>query len=154
MARKQTNKTPKKYIPKSLSQKDKKTIKKELAKSRKQYKKDKYHKRKTVKSFKSKPSSHVVTAKKLYGLSSIKPSKKLSKKTGCTVKTLKNIMSRGMGAYYSSGSRPNQTAQSWGIARLASSVTGGNASKSDFDLIEKGCSKDKPAYKKAKGKSN
>jgi len=43
---------------------------------------------------------------------------------------LQKIVNKGMGAYYSSGSRPNQTPASWGIARLASAITGGPAGKS------------------------
>ena len=41
------------------------------------------------------------------------------------------IISKGRGAYYSSGSRPNQTADSWAYARLASVIMGGPARKSD-----------------------
>ena len=41
--------------------------------------------------------------------SAIAMDKELSKKTGCSIKTLKKIVKKGMGAYYSSGSRPNQT---------------------------------------------
>ena len=62
---------------------------------------------------------------------------------------LKQIIRKGEGAYYSSGSRPNQTAQSWGIARLASAITSGNASKVDFHIIDKGCDHNKKAYKLA-----
>ena len=48
------------------------------------------------------------------------------------------IVKKGEGAYYSSGSRPNQTAKSWGLARLASSLTAGKAAAIDYDIIEKG----------------
>ena len=48
------------------------------------------------------------------------------------MKALKHITKKGRGAYYSSGSRPNQTAQSWARARLASALTGGNASAVDY----------------------
>ena len=48
-----------------------------------------------------------------------------------------------MGAYHSSGSRPNQSKESWGYARLASAITGGPASKVDArslaHLLEEGC---------------
>ena len=46
-----------------------------------------------------------------------------------------------MGAYFSSGSRPNQTPHSWGYARLASSITGNNASIVDYKILKKGCKK-------------
>tara|TARA_B100000519_G_scaffold107472_1_gene93138 strand:- start:1146 stop:1553 length:408 start_codon:yes stop_codon:yes gene_type:complete len=49
----------------------------------------------------------------------------------------KKIMDKGKGAYYSSGSRPNQTASSWAYARLASVILGGPARKIDKDLWNK-----------------
>ena len=41
------------------------------------------------------------------------------------------ILKKGRGAYYSSGSRPNQSSNSWAYARLASVITGGKARKVD-----------------------
>lgn len=52
---------------------------------------------------------------------------------------LKQIVRKGQGAYFSSGSRPNQTSQSWGLARLASSITAGKSAAVDYDILEKGC---------------
>ena len=52
---------------------------------------------------------------------------------------------KGRGAYYSSGSRPNQTAESWAVPRLASALTGGNASAYDFHILKEHCApKSKP----------
>ena len=76
----------------------------------------------------------------------ITPNRELSKKTGCSISTLKKIVNKGEGAYYSSGSRPNQTPQSWGLARLASAITSGKAAAVDYDIIEKGCNHTKPAF--------
>jgi len=73
----------------------------------------------------------------------------LSKATGCSIKGLREIIRKGEGAYYSSGSRPNQTPQSWGKARLASSITGGNASLVDYSIIDKECNHRKTAYRLA-----
>lgn len=140
----------KKYLPKSLNRKDRKKQLFMLKKSARLYKKKKYFTRKKVNSFKSKPSDHVAKAMKIYKVEKISPNKKLSQKTGCSVKTLKKIINKGMGAYYSSGSRPNQTAQSWGKARLASAITGGPASKIDINELLSGCNKTKKAYKLAK----
>jgi hypothetical protein len=70
----------------------------------------------------------------------------LALKTGCSLSALKKIVEKGEGAYYSSGSRPNQTAQSWGLARLASSITGGKAAAVDYDIIQKGCNHKKRAF--------
>jgi hypothetical protein len=114
------------------------------------YKRNQYYTRKKVKSFKSKPSSHVTDAKKIYRLDTIDPNQKLSRATGCSVSALKQIVKKGEGAYFSSGSRPNQTAQSWGIARLASSVTGGKSAAVDFHILEKGCQPNKRAFLLAK----
>lgn len=44
------------------------------------------------------------------------------------------IIMKGKGAYYSSGSRPNQTAMSWGLGRLASVIMGGPSRKIDKDI--------------------
>ena len=74
----------------------------------------------------------------------------LSKQTGCSLKGLKQIYKKGQGAYYSSGSRPNQTADSWAYARVASSITGGKSSKVDYHILEKTCKKGSKALKLAK----
>ena len=103
-----------------------------------------------MKSYIWKGSKHIKRAKKLYNISSIVPSKELSKKTGCKINTLKRIIKKGEGAYYSSGSRPNQTPRSWGLARLASAISGGNSSLVDYILLESGCNHKKKAYTLAK----
>ena len=143
-------KVPMRYLPKALNKKDKKKQSRMLMKSRRLYKKGKYYTRKSVKSFKSKPSNHIENARRIYGIDKIKPGPKLAKATGCSVGALKKIVSKGEGAYFSSGSRPNQTAQSWGYARLASSITGGKAAAVDFSILEQGCDPKKPALKMAK----
>ena len=140
----------KKYLPKHLSRKDKKKQLQMLKKSIKDYKDGKYYTRKKVSSFKSKPSGHVAKAMETYNVDKISVNKNLSKKTGCKVSTLRKIVQKGMGAYYSSGSRPNQTAQSWGIARLASALTGGPSSKVDINELKKGCGKRSKALRLAK----
>jgi hypothetical protein len=139
-------KIPVRYLPKNLSKKDKKKQVSMLLKSRKLYKKNKYFTRKKVASYKSKTSNHILNARKIYGIENIKPSKELATKTGCTIGALKKIVNKGAGAYFSSGSRPNQTGQSWGLARLASSITGGKAAAVDYDIINKGCQHNKKAF--------
>jgi hypothetical protein len=141
---------PLRYLPKRLTKKDKKSQYKMLLKSRKLYKKGTYYTRKQVTSFQSKPSSHITNAQREYGMQHITPSTELAKKTGCSLSTLKKIVNKGEGAYYSSGSRPNQTAQSWGYARLASAITSGNASAVDYSLLEKGCNPNSKALRLAK----
>ena len=141
---------PKRYVPKRLSKKDKKKQKREIKKSRKAYKKGNYYTRKKVKSFKSKESAHVTKAKKIYGVDNVSPSSNLAKKTGCSISALRKIVKKGQGAYYSSGSRPNQTGHSWGRARLASSITGGKAAAVDFNILESGCKPGSKALRLAK----
>lgn len=114
--------------------------------SRRLYKKNKYYTRKEVPSYKSKTSNHIVDARRIYKISNVGPSKELVSKTGCTLSALNKIVSKGEGAYFSSGSRPNQTAQSWGIARLASSITGGKSAAVDYKIIENGCNHKKRAF--------
>ena len=137
---------PARYMPKQLSRKDKKRQLGMLLKSRKLYKSNKYYTRKNVPSFKSKKSSHIENAKRIYNVDNVTPTNELARKTGCSLNALKKIVRKGEGAYYSSGSRPNQTPQSWGLARLASSITGGNASVVDYDILKSGCSHTKRAY--------
>jgi hypothetical protein len=139
-------KIPLRYIPESLSQKDKTAQLRMLNQSRTQYKKDKYVVRKPLRSFKNKVSKHIRKAREMYGVDKIVPGKELAKATGCSVNALNQIVKKGQGAYYSSGSRPNQTQQSWAYARLASAVSGGNASIVDFHILEKGCDHRKPAF--------
>jgi CRISPR/Cas system CSM-associated protein Csm4 (group 5 of RAMP superfamily) len=139
----------KKYIPKQLNNSDKTKQTRELLKSIRLYKKHKYYTRKPLKSFTSKKSKHLKQVENIYGIKKLRINNNLSKKTGCSKAILKKIVNKGMGAYYSSGSRPNQTAKSWGMARLASAITGGPASKIDFHLL-KNCDKKKTAYKLSK----
>jgi hypothetical protein len=139
----------KRYLPDTLSIRDKSRQRKELTKSRRLYKQGKYYTRKAMRSFKSKPSKHLDRARSLYHVDKIRPSRELSRKTGCSLKGLRQIVKKGEGAYYSSGSRPNQTSQSWGNARLASAITGGNASLVDFHILDKECDHRKPAFRLA-----
>ena len=148
--KKTQRKYPKRYIPKMLTNNDKKKQKSEIIKSQEMYKDRKYHTRDKIKSFKSKPSKHVEKAYKMYGIKTMKINKKLVSKTGCSLATLRKIYKKGQGAYYSSGSRPNQTADSWAHARLASAITGGKSSAVDYSLLESGCKKTSKALKLAK----
>jgi DNA-binding Xre family transcriptional regulator len=146
-------KVPIRYLPKNLSKKDKKKQKNMLLKSRKLYKKHKYFTRKKLPSYKNKTSKHILNAQKIYKIDKILPNKELSKKTGCSISALKKIVRKGEGAYFSSGSRPNQTAQSWGLARLASAITSGKSAAVDYKILDKGCDHKKKAFilaKKAK----
>ena len=141
---------PVKYVPKSLKRKDFLKQKKQIIKTRKLYRKGKYITRKKVSSYKSKPSKHLLNVKKIYKINKLRLNKELQKKTKGNLKSLEKIIKKGQGAYYSSGSRPNQTAHSWGVARLASAITGGKSSVVDYSILEEGCKKSSKALKLAK----
>tara|TARA_R110002020_G_scaffold452497_1_gene666893 strand:- start:470 stop:847 length:378 start_codon:yes stop_codon:yes gene_type:complete len=112
-----------KYVPKSLTPADKKKQIKSI--------KDKTERPK-VKSFTSKRSSHTVAFEKKYGTKITDDtfiSKNIISKAG-----IDQILKKGVGAYYGSGSRPNQTPGSWSRARLASVIMGGPARKVDSKI--------------------
>jgi hypothetical protein len=142
-------KFPMRYLPKMLNKKDNEKQLKMLRKSQEQYKKGQYYTREKVASFKGKKSNHIANARKIYKIENITPTKELALKTGCNLETLNKILRKGEGAYFSSGSRPNQTAQSWGLARLASALTSGKAAAVDYKIISEGCDHKKKAFKLA-----
>ena len=139
-------KYPIRYLPNKLTKKDKIKQFKMLNKSKKLYKNHIYYTRKHVSSYKNKTSKHITNARKIYNIHNIKPTKELALKTGCKLSALNQIVKKGEGAYYSSGSRPNQTPQSWGLARLASSITSGKAAAVDYDIIKNGCNHKKKTF--------
>jgi len=135
---------PKQYTTK-LSRKDKKKQVNALNKSKRSYKRGKYYTRPKLKSFKEKKSSWTQQFHKLYPKA--KTLKLVEKATGIPKKALMAVKKKGMGAYYSAGSRPNQTAESWGLARMYAYILGSPTRKVDHHITEK--------YKvKFKNKSN
>ena len=134
------NRFPARYAPRTLSRKDRSKQIAMLKRSRRMYKRGKYYARSTkLKSYPHVVSKHVVTARRMYHMDRIVPNAALAKATGCSVGSLQKIVKKGEGAFYSSGSRPNQTPQSWGYARLASAITGGKAAAVDFAILKNGC---------------
>ena len=130
---------PQHYIPDTLSPQDRNKQKKQVKKSIKNYRKNskKYVVRDKLDSFASKPSNHIVDLKRVYPhIKSMAHLKKISKEFNIPVSGVKKIIEKGQGAYFSSGSRPNQTPDSWAYARLASTVLGRNACKVDSHIIK------------------
>ena len=125
---------PKHYYS-NLSRKDKKKQLRSLKKSKKSYKKGKYISRPKLKSFKEKKSSWTQKFHKLHP--EAKTLKQISDATGIPKPALSAVKKKGMGAYYSSGSRPNQTAESWGLARMYSYILGGPTRRVDKHITEK-----------------
>jgi hypothetical protein len=123
-----------KYVPKSLSESDKKKqIKSIESKTIKP--------RPKLKSYKSKPSQYTLAFNKKYGekLKNMKGGKSksnISKVTGIPKKALDEVYDRGLGAY-KSGSRPNVTANQWAMARVYSYIMGGKTRQVDKAITKK-----------------
>ena len=118
---------PKKYVPKGLTKADK-------AKQVRSIKEGK-DRPKLKSAPDSKRSKHVVAFEKKYGKKITDDafiSKNLLKREG-----IRQILSKGRGAYYSAGSRPNTSAAAWARARLASALLGRNAAKVDRAILTK-----------------
>ena len=118
-----SSRLPKKYVPNSLTPSDKKKQINSIMKGRDRPK---------VNSFQSKRSSWVVKFENKYGYK-ITDKQQISQKI-LARPGIEKILEKGRGAYYSGGSRPNQTPHSWANARLASVIMGGNARKVDKDI--------------------
>jgi len=102
-----TGTIPLKYLPRRLTRKDRKQQYQQLLLSRKAYRKGRYMSRRSVSSYPHRPSRHLYRLRKMYGVKNATPSKQLSQATGCSLAAMKQIIRKGEGAYYSSGSRPN-----------------------------------------------
>lgn len=116
---------PKKYVPASLSPEDRKKQIESIRKKKDRPKVD----------FDSRRSPFVARFEKKYGYK-INDFKRISKEI-IKQKGIDEIMDKGRGAYYSAGSRPNQTAESWALARLASVILNGKARKVDEKIWKK-----------------
>lgn len=117
---------PSKYIPEGLSKSDKE---KQIKSIRLQTDRPKvnYPKRK---------SKWTAMAHRYFGKA---PSlDEIAKELKVPMKALQEIISKGEGAYFSSGSRPNQTKESWSLARLYAVIFGSKkARKVDKHIIDK-----------------
>ena len=125
---KKKSKIPDKYTAK-LSRRDRTKQQKNLIKSRKMYKKGVYVDRPKLKSYPKKRSKWIVKFEKRYNRKIT--DKNFIDKHILSKKGQNQILSKGRGAYYSNGSRPNQSSSSWAYARLASVIVGGKARKVD-----------------------
>ena len=123
---KNERKVPQRYIPTSLSKEDKKKQEKSILKGTKRPKLD---------SFKSKRSGWAVKFEKKYKTKITDTDfidKNILKERG-----QKEVIKKGMSAYFTSGSRPNQTPFSWGLGRLASVIMGGPSRQIDIKIWDK-----------------
>tara|TARA_R110002153_G_scaffold212442_1_gene365081 strand:+ start:14314 stop:14715 length:402 start_codon:yes stop_codon:yes gene_type:complete len=119
-------KVPKTYVPKGLTEKDKKKQVKSILKKTDRPKLESFKSKRSgwAKKFEDKYKKKITDEKWI--------DKNLLKKKG-----QQEVIDKGMGAYYSSGSRPNQTPYSWGYGRLASVLMGGPSRKIDKKIWDK-----------------
>ena len=138
-----TSGVPKKYLS-GLSSTQKKKRASELKKGAKLYKEGKKRaaislskKRTQYKNVKEKRSSYSVRFEKKYGKAALGNKTKIKELTGMPIAAQNEVLRKGRGAFVSSGSRPNQSAQSWAWARLYSFILGGKARQVDKSVFEK-----------------
>jgi hypothetical protein len=139
------------YVPRTLSRKDRSKQIAMLKRSRRLYKRGKYYGRTAkLKSYPHVASKHTDVARRMYRVDHVVPNAALAKATKCSIGALQKIVKKGEGAFYSSGSRPNQSPQSWGYARLASAITGGKAAAVDYAILQNGCQSNSRALRLAR----
>ena len=136
---------PKKYVA-GLSDKEKKSHDRHLAKQGKKSDSDKsaYKQSPADKVAKTKPSVHTKKYKQMFGENdvsldeAIKGLQKKAKKSGMPYSILKQVYNRGMAAW-KGGHRPGTTPQQWAFARVNSFITksSGTWGKADSDLAKK-----------------
>lgn len=134
-------KIPKRYIPRTLSKEDREKQRKEIIKSRKEFEKGKFKVRPKLESFKSRESTWTQKAKEkgIAGSPQVIASKitRTPKRKAEVLKGIKEIEAKGKAAYFTSGSRPNQTPTSWARARTYSVLFGGPSRKVDKAIVDK-----------------
>jgi len=114
------------YVPKSLTKADRRRQLRSIRDGTRRPK---------VESFKSKRSPHVVRFEKRFG-TKITDDKFIGRSILAPA-GIQAVLRKGRGAYFSSGSRPNQTPDSWARARLASVILGGNARQADRQIWDR-----------------
>tara|TARA_R110001632_G_scaffold124365_1_gene237211 strand:- start:303 stop:749 length:447 start_codon:yes stop_codon:yes gene_type:complete len=129
----ETRDIPKRYIPDSLSKTER----------QKQIKSIFEKKERPKTKVKERKSSYTIKFNKKYGdevdkLKGGRSKKNIAKITGIPFKALDAIYSKGEGAFFSSGSRPNQTPSSWGRGRMYAYIMGGKKVRGiDKDITSK-----------------
>tara|TARA_R110002124_G_scaffold101930_1_gene249741 strand:+ start:3060 stop:3503 length:444 start_codon:yes stop_codon:yes gene_type:complete len=115
----ETRNIPKRYLPDTLTPSQRKKQIKSIFEGTDRPKLD----------VKPRKSSNTILFNKKYGkrfdkLKGGKSVDNIAKVVGLPYKALKEVFEKGEGAYYSSGSRPNQSAQSWAYGRLYAYIMG------------------------------
>jgi len=129
----ETRNIPKRYLPDSLSKSER----------QKQIKSIFEGKERPKTKVKEKKSTWTTQFDKEYGdqLDAMKGKRSksnIAKVTGIPLKAIDEVYKKGEGAFYSSGSRPNQTASSWARGRIYAYIMGGEkVRKVDKDITDK-----------------
>ena len=129
----ETRNIPKRYLPDSLSKSER----------QKQIKSIFEGKERPKTKVKEKKSTWTTQFDKEYGdqLDAMKGKRSksnIAKVTGIPLKAINEVYKKGEGAFYSSGSRPNQTASSWARGRIYAYIMGGEkVRKVDKDITDK-----------------
>lgn len=126
-------KIPAHYLQ-GLSTDDRSKHRAHIIRSRRMAKRGKYPDRPKLKSFTSRPSRHTTNFAARYGFR-VTDLRRSAHRLKVPVTTQRAILRKGRGAYFSSGSRSNQTNDSWAYARLASTLLGRKACKVDAHLL-------------------
>ena len=129
----ETRNIPKRYLPDSLKGKDRqKQIKSIFEKEERPKTKVKSRKSNWTNLFSKK------YGKELDEMKGKRSKKNIAKVTGIPFKAIDEVYKKGEGAYYSSGSRPNQTPSSWARGRLYAYIMGGKkVRQADKDITKK-----------------
>jgi len=129
----ETRDIPKRYLPDSLSKSER----------QKQIKSIFEGKERPKTKVKEKKSTWTTQFDKEYGdqldaMKGKRSKRNIAKVTGIPFKAIDEVYKKGEGAFYSSGSRPNQTASSWARGRIYAYIMGGEkVRKVDKDITDK-----------------
>lgn len=129
----ETKNIPKRYLPDTLKGKDRQAQIKSIFEEKKRPKTK----------VKSRKSKYTAKFDREYGetldfMDGKRSKKNIAKITGIPFKAIDEVYKKGEGAYYSSGSRPNQTVQSWARGRLYGYIMGNpKVRKADADVTKK-----------------
>ena len=130
----ESKKIPKKYVGNLKGKEKKKQIKSIMEKSTAPRPKT---------SAPQRSSTYTVKFNKKYGkeldkMKGGRSKRNIAKVTGIPFKALDEVFKKGEGAYKSSGSRPNQTAQSWAYSRMYGYIMGNpKVRKADSEVTKK-----------------
>jgi len=129
----ETRDIPKRYLPDSLSKSERQAQIKSIFEGKERPKTG----------VKERKSSWTVQfdkeyGEKLDGMKGKRSKSNIAKVTGIPFKAIDEVYKKGEGAFYSSGSRPNQTPSSWARGRIYAYIMGGEkVRKADKDITEK-----------------